>query len=94
MFTWQSGSCSDKFKLSDVTSKPFERYKQFDTEISGVIIDQKLKEIPLQYILAVKKTPNVNVTYNCQFYPESEKSGTDLWDDLKHDGKLDNILCK
>lgn len=94
MFSWQSGSCSDKFELSDVISRPFDSHEQYDTEISGVVIDQKIKNIPLQYILAAKKTRNIDVTYNCQFYPDNEKSGTSLWEDFEKDGKLDNIMCK
>ena len=56
MFTWQSGSASDKFELSDVSSKAFVDYNNFDNSITGVIIDQKIKGIPLQYCVAAKNT--------------------------------------
>ena len=56
MFTWQSGSATDRFKLTDVSSMPFTKYVNYNTEISGVLIDQKLKNLPLQYCLAAKKT--------------------------------------
>ena len=32
MFTWQSGSASDKFKLTDVSSMPFTSYEKHSTE--------------------------------------------------------------
>ncbi len=56
MFTWQSGSASDKFELSDVSSKSFSNYKNNDTNISGVLLSQKIKNIPLQYCIAAKNT--------------------------------------
>ena len=93
MFTWQSGSASDKFNLTDVSSKSFENYKQFNTEMTGVVLDQKLNGIPFQYCIAAKKSNNVHVSYNCQFYPNKEKSGKMLWKDLESDGKLNNQQC-
>jgi non-lysosomal glucosylceramidase len=61
MFTWQSGSASSKFELSDVSSKSFVNFASkpiFDTPgaISGVCINQKLKGMPLDYCVAVKQT--------------------------------------
>lgn len=35
----------------------------------------------------------MNITYNCQFYPDHETSGNDLWFDLLTDGKLDKNEC-
>lgn len=56
MFTWQSGSASDKFELTNVDTKAFSDYKNFDTNISGVLLSQKIKNIPLQYCIAAKNT--------------------------------------
>lgn len=56
MFTWQSGSSSDKFELTDVSSKSFTDYVNYNTSISGVCINQKLKNMPLEYCIAAKKT--------------------------------------
>jgi non-lysosomal glucosylceramidase len=91
MFTWQSGSASDKFSLSDVKSEPFENYNNNGTSISGVLINQKLKNMPLQYCIAAETSDKCCVTYNCQFYPDDEQSGLSLWNDLINDGQLNNI---
>ena len=56
MFTWQSGSSSDKFKLTNVSSKSFKQYNNYDTNISGVIINQNLKDMPLEYCISAKKS--------------------------------------
>ena len=61
--------------------------------ISGVLLGQKLKNMPLEYCIAAKKADNCEITYNCQFYPENEQSGTDLWQDLYKKGKLTNKDC-
>jgi non-lysosomal glucosylceramidase len=55
-FTWQSGSASAKFELTDVVSSSFKDYTSNSTQISGVIINQKLKNIPLEYCISAKKT--------------------------------------
>ena len=68
MFTWQSGSASDKFELSDVSSKAFNGYSNFDTNISGVILSQKIKNIPLQYCIAAKNTVRYIVTLGLSIY--------------------------
>ena len=54
MFTWQSGSSSDKFKLTDCSSKSFSNYKNNNTNITGVLINQKLKDMSLQYCIAAE----------------------------------------
>lgn len=51
MFTWQSGSASNKFELKDVKSKSFN-----DLNVSGVTLSQKLKNMALEYCIAAKKT--------------------------------------
>ena len=56
MFTWQSGSSSDKFKLTNVSSKSFKQYNNYDTNISGVLINQNLKDMPLEYCISAKKS--------------------------------------
>ncbi|CAF1008695.1 unnamed protein product, partial [Brachionus calyciflorus] len=53
-------------------------------------INQKLKNIPLEYCIAAKNSENTTITYNCQFYPDNEQSGENLWIDLLKDGVLDN----
>ena len=63
MFTWQSGSASDKFELSDVSSKAFKDYNNFGTSVSGVVLNQKIKNIPLQYCIAVKNTVIFNLIF-------------------------------
>ena len=63
MFTWQSGSATDKFKLTNVTTESFKNYNNFDTNISGVKINQLLKNMPLEYCIAAKKT----VKYSFKF---------------------------
>jgi non-lysosomal glucosylceramidase len=90
MFTWQSGSASDKFELSDVSSKSFENYESNGANITGVKINQKLRNIPLEYLISARKTDNCSITYNCQFYPDNEESGTQLWYDLLNNGNLSN----
>lgn len=56
MFTWQSGTPSNKFELKDVKSKPFENNSPNGTNLSGVLLSQKLKGMPLEYcVAAVKK---------------------------------------
>ena len=54
MFTWQSGSCSNRFELKDVKSKPFESSAN-NTNLAGVLLNQKLKNMPLEYCIAAKK---------------------------------------
>ena len=110
MLTWQSGSSSNKFSLTNVSSMPFESYKSAkhlanidtrngkeaknsnkESEISGVLLKQNLRGMPLEYCIAVKSDnteQNVDVTYNCQFYPDDEQSGRNLWNDLLEDGSL------
>ncbi len=56
MFTWQSGSSSNKFELSDVNSEPFDFDDENGTNSSGVLIHQKLKKMSLDYCIAAKKT--------------------------------------
>jgi non-lysosomal glucosylceramidase len=58
MFTWQAGSGSDKFDLTDVNSKPFTEYNSSNATVTGVTINQKLKNMPLEYVIAAKKTVN------------------------------------
>ena len=65
MFTWQSGSCSDKFELANVSSQSFSNFNNFDTQISGVSINQTLKKMPLEYCIAAKKTVNFQNTFFC-----------------------------
>lgn len=89
MFTWQSGSVSDQFKLEDVRSDSFD-YHAYDLNIAGVSINQKLNKMPLEYVIAAKKSDNCQVTYDCQFNPMNLESSTNLWMDLLRDGKLDN----
>ena len=55
MFTWQSGSASNKFELTDVASEPFEQSK-YGCSLSGVILSQKLKKMPLEYCVAAKNS--------------------------------------
>lgn len=54
MFTWQAGSSSNKFELSDVSSKSFSKYVNFNESITGVKINQKLKNMPLEYVIAAR----------------------------------------
>lgn len=56
MFTWQSGSSSSKFELKDVRSKSFE---DDINNISGCVISQHLKNMPLDYCIAAKKSVNL-----------------------------------
>jgi non-lysosomal glucosylceramidase len=94
MFTWQAGSGSDKFELTDVSSKSFKDFKNFDQNISGVCINQKLRNMPLEYGIAARKSSeNCKITYNCQFYADDEETGNELWLDLLNDGNLDNKEC-
>lgn len=55
MFTWQAGSASDKFTLTDVSSRSFDNYTNSNQTIAGVSISQKLKNMPLEYCIAAKK---------------------------------------
>ena len=55
MFTWQSGSSSNKFKLTDVTSKSFNETNSSDVNLTGCMINQKLKNMPLEYCIGVEK---------------------------------------
>jgi len=89
MLTWQSGSASDRFELTDVSSAPVD-FTSEDITSSGVIINQKLNDNKLEYCISAKHTPNATVTYCCQFYPDNEESGNKLWMDLLQDGQLDN----
>jgi len=90
MFTWQSGTPSNKFELKDVKSKPFENNSPNGTNLSGVLLSQKLKGMPLEYCVAAVKKESCEISYNCQFYPDDEESGTNLWQDLHKNGKLTN----
>jgi non-lysosomal glucosylceramidase len=56
MFTWQAGSATDKFSLTDVSTRPFENYINNNTAITGVSIQQRLKNMPLEYCIAAKKS--------------------------------------
>jgi non-lysosomal glucosylceramidase len=56
MFTWQAGSAGNKYELTEVSSKPFEGFSNFGANISGVLLSQKLKNMPLQYCIAAKKS--------------------------------------
>lgn len=93
MFTWQSGSASSQFNLTNVQSASFD-HNAYDTNIKGVAIKQKLNGMPLEYCLAARKSDNCAITYDCQFDPTNLQSGTALWMDLLHDGKLDNRPCE
>ena len=54
------------------------------------IASVKLKNL----ILLIKnEQENCSITYNCQFYPDNEESGTNLWEDLFQCGKLNNTNC-
>ena len=57
MFTWQSGSASNMFELSDVSSESFE-INDYQNQVNGVLIHQKLKKMNLEYCVASKKTVN------------------------------------
>ncbi len=94
MFTWQAGSASDKFELTDVSSRSFKDFTNFNTSISGVAISQKLRGMPLEYCIAARNSENCKVTYNCQWYPDNEASGSAVWSDLLDDGHLNNVECK
>ena len=63
MFTWQSGSSSNKFELSDVNSESFS-IDEYDTHASGVLIHQKLKKMDLDYCIAAKKTVRLILQVN------------------------------
>jgi hypothetical protein len=54
MFTWQSGSCSNRFELKEVKSKSFESSTN-NTNLAGVLLNQKLKNMPLEWCIAAKK---------------------------------------
>ena len=54
MFTWQSGSASDKFELSEVSSRPFE-HSEFGVTASGVVISQRLRKMPLEFCVSAQK---------------------------------------
>lgn len=56
MFTWQAGSSTDKFQLTDVSSHSFENYANYNTSVSGCVIKQKLRDIPLEYCIAAKNS--------------------------------------
>lgn len=56
MLTWQSGSTSGKeFLIKNANSECFE-----DDIMTGVILNQKLKEMSLEYCLTVEKQVNLN----------------------------------
>jgi non-lysosomal glucosylceramidase len=62
MFTWQAGSASDKFQLTDVSSQSIpNKYNNFNTAISGVCIKQKLKNMPLEYCIAARHTVYISI---------------------------------
>lgn len=61
MFTWQAGSASDKFTLTDVSSRSFDNYTNSNQTIAGVSISQKLKNMPLEYCIAAKKNVILNL---------------------------------
>ena len=68
MFTWQSGSGSNKFELSDVNSESFD-INENQTQASGVLIHQKLKRMDLDYCIAAKKTVReASVEFNLFIY--------------------------
>jgi non-lysosomal glucosylceramidase len=56
MFTWQSGSASDKFEISNVSSSSFEMKGGVDSMIKGVVINQKIRNMPLEYCVSAEKT--------------------------------------
>lgn len=94
MFTWQSGSASNEFKLSEVKSGSFE-HTEYGKSACGVLISQKLNTMPLEYCVAAdKKSGECEVTYDCGFDPTDLESSTTLWMDLLQDGSLDNRECK
>lgn len=93
MFTWQSGSASDRFEVNDVASNYYEN-EEFNVKSSGVTIDQILNGNKMTYVVGAKEDSNVKITKCCQFYPENEQSGSYLWMDLLDDGQLSNHPCK
>ncbi len=93
MFTWQAGSTSSRFDLSDASSQSFQNYTNFGTHLSGVCIGQKLRNMPLDYCIAARENENCNISYNCEFYANNEESGTALWNDLHKHGHLNNNEC-
>lgn len=60
MFTWQSGSSSNRFELKHVNSKSFNQSSD-GLNMKGVLLRQKLKEISLEYCLCAIK----RVCFNC-----------------------------
>jgi non-lysosomal glucosylceramidase len=94
MFSWQAGSATDEFEIDQIVSGPFELYSAYETNVTGVVINQTINKMPLQYCVAAEATSKCQVTYNCQFDPTNCESGTSLWMDLLHDGSLDNNKCK
>ncbi|RNA02073.1 non-lysosomal glucosylceramidase, partial [Brachionus plicatilis] len=44
-------------------------------------------------LIFIPQVENARITYNCQFYPHDENSGSNLWTDLITDGNLDNKEC-
>lgn len=90
MFTWQSGTSSNQFELTNVRSLPIETYQNYGINITGVKIEQLYNKMLLEYCISAKNTENCKVTYDCQFDPTNIESGTTLWMDLLQDGKLDN----
>ena len=51
MFTWQSGSASNKFELKNLDSRSFEK-----NGIAGIVLSQSLKNMPLDYCIAAIQT--------------------------------------
>lgn len=58
MFTWQSGSSTNDFKLDSVSSQSFE-HSAYEAKISGVNISQTLNKMPLDYCVAAKSNVRI-----------------------------------
>jgi non-lysosomal glucosylceramidase len=63
MFTWQSGTSSNRFELKDVKSKKFEHLTT-NLKTCGVLLKQNLKKMHLEYCVAAKKVDNRNIEIN------------------------------
>ncbi len=57
MFTWQCGSATSRFVLSEVSSEPFE-LNEYNNTASGMILNQKFRDKQMAFCVAGHKTVN------------------------------------
>lgn len=81
-FTFKNGTGNKKQDAEGAASSEFFS----EGNAKGVVINQKIADMPCAYNLACRVLPQINITRCLQFDPNG--SGEHLWQQLKEQGQL------